>query len=63
MKHGLSTNGIGVYTPEERKRRIERFLEKRRNRVWTKRVKYDVRKVFKRNYMNTSHIYTNFVGY
>lgn len=35
----------GAYTPEERRTRIERFLEKRRNRVWTKRVKYDVRKV------------------
>jgi hypothetical protein len=37
---------IGIYTPEERKRRIERFWEKRRSRVWTKKVKYDVRKNF-----------------
>jgi hypothetical protein len=37
---------IGAYTPEERRARIERFLEKRRNRVWTKKVKYDVRKNF-----------------
>ena len=37
--------GVGVYSAEERKQRIQRFLEKRRNRVWTKRVKYDVRKV------------------
>ena len=37
---------IGIYGPEERKARIERFLEKRRNRVWAKKVKYDVRKNF-----------------
>ena len=37
---------LGSYTPEERRRRIERFLEKRKLRVWTKRVKYDVRKNF-----------------
>ena len=35
---------LGSYTPEERRKRIERFLEKRKLRVWTKRVKYDVRK-------------------
>ena len=46
VKHGFSSSGVGAYTPEERKIRIERFLEKRRNRVWTKRVKYDVRKNF-----------------
>lgn len=37
---------IGIYGPEERKARITRFLEKRRNRVWAKKVKYDVRKNF-----------------
>lgn len=37
---------IGIYGPEERKARIARFLEKRRNRVWAKKVKYDVRKNF-----------------
>lgn len=37
---------IGIYSPEARKQRIERFLEKRSKRVWTKRVKYDVRKNF-----------------
>jgi hypothetical protein len=37
---------IGVYSAEARKQRIERFLEKRNRRVWTKRVKYDVRKNF-----------------
>lgn len=43
---GGSGTIIGAYTPEERRRRIQRFLEKRRNRVWTKKVKYDVRKNF-----------------
>ena len=37
---------IGVYSPENRRKRIEKFLEKRSRRVWTKKVKYDVRKNF-----------------
>jgi hypothetical protein len=37
---------IGAYSPESRKIRIARFLEKRNHRVWTKTVKYDVRKNF-----------------
>jgi hypothetical protein len=37
---------VGIYGPEERKARIARFLEKRRSRVWAKKVKYDVRKNF-----------------
>ncbi|CAM9861337.1 unnamed protein product [Chrysoparadoxa australica] len=37
---------VGAYSPESRKKRIERFLEKRSRRVWTKTVKYDVRKNF-----------------
>ena len=37
---------IGAYSPESRKERIERFIEKRKRRVWTKKVKYDVRKNF-----------------
>mmetsp|Transcript_8893 Transcript_8893/g.8799 ORF Transcript_8893/g.8799 Transcript_8893/m.8799 type:complete len:534 (+) Transcript_8893:324-1925(+) len=37
---------VGAYSPAERRRRIERFLEKRRLRVWQKNVKYDVRKNF-----------------
>jgi hypothetical protein len=37
---------VGAYSPESRKIRIERFLEKRNLRVWTKSVKYDVRKNF-----------------
>lgn len=37
---------VGAYSPESRRRRIERFLEKRKRRVWTRKVKYDVRKNF-----------------
>lgn len=37
---------IGIYSPDARKKRIQRFFEKRRQRVWTKKVKYDVRKNF-----------------
>ncbi|CAM9650043.1 unnamed protein product [Pylaiella littoralis] len=37
---------VGAYSPEARRQRIERFLEKREKRVWTKMVKYDVRKNF-----------------
>jgi len=37
---------IGAYSPDSRKKRIEKFLKKRSNRVWTKTVKYDVRKNF-----------------
>ena len=37
---------IGIYGPDERRERIARFIEKRRARVWTKKVKYDVRKNF-----------------
>jgi hypothetical protein len=37
---------IGAYTPEERRRRIERYLDKRKRRVWTKRTQYRSRKSF-----------------
>jgi hypothetical protein len=37
---------IGAYSPESRLVRIGRFMEKRNHRVWTKTVKYDVRKNF-----------------
>lgn len=37
---------IGAYSPESRKVRIDKFLSKRHKRVWTKTVKYDVRKNF-----------------
>lgn len=43
---GRSRGYVGAYSPAERRRRIERFLEKRRLRVWQKNVKYDVRKNF-----------------
>eukprot|EP00941_MAST-03F_sp_MAST-3F-sp1_P001297 g1297.t1 len=35
---------IGAYSPEERRRRIERYLDKRKRRVWTKRTQYRSRK-------------------
>lgn len=37
---------IGAYSPDSRKVRIDKFLAKRGLRVWTKTVKYDVRKNF-----------------
>jgi hypothetical protein len=37
---------VGAYSPESRRRRVARFLEKRGRRIWTKKVKYDVRKNF-----------------
>lgn len=51
---------VGIYSPEDRKQRIMRFLEKRKRRMWTKKVKYDVRKVSLRSivpciFANLSH--------
>jgi len=37
---------VGAYSREERAKVIMRFLSKRENRVWKKRVKYEVRKSF-----------------
>lgn len=37
---------VGAYSPDSRKVRIERFLQKRNHRVWSKTIKYDVRKNF-----------------
>lgn len=37
---------VGSYSPRSRKIRITKFLEKRNHRVWTKAIKYDVRKNF-----------------
>jgi len=37
---------VGAYSPEARKMRVARFVEKRERRVWRKKVKYDVRKNF-----------------
>jgi CCT motif len=47
MQHVDRPEGwIGAYSPNSRRVRIERFIEKRNHRVWTKSVKYDVRKNF-----------------
>ena len=47
LSGGVKQSGyIGAYSPEARKLRIQRFNEKRHRRVWTKKVKYDVRKNF-----------------
>lgn len=43
---GGSGRKIGAYSPEARRQRVQRYLEKRKKRVWTKKVKYDVRKNF-----------------
>lgn len=37
---------VGAYSREARKARVELFLRKRAKRVWTKKVKYGVRKNF-----------------
>lgn len=39
-------NFVGAYSPDSRRKRIEKFLDKRQKRVWRKEVKYDVRKNF-----------------
>ena len=43
----LSISGqIGIYSAEKRRLKLERFFEKRKLRVWSKKIKYDVRKNF-----------------
>jgi hypothetical protein len=37
---------VGHYSPNSRRRCIDRFLDKRNRRIWRKRIKYDVRKNF-----------------
>lgn len=37
---------IGTYTLANRRKLLDRFLEKRKNRTWKKKIKYDVRKNF-----------------
>ena len=37
---------VGAYSPMSRHLRVNRFLEKRNQRTWTKKVKYNVRKDF-----------------
>ena len=50
---------IGAYSPESRKLRIKRFLEKRNHRVWTNKVKYDVRKNFADSRMRVKGRFVN----
>ncbi|TYZ65360.1 hypothetical protein PybrP1_012684 [[Pythium] brassicae (nom. inval.)] len=45
-KAGLKQSFVGAYSPDSRRKRIEKFLDKRQKRVWRKEVKYDVRKNF-----------------
>ncbi len=40
---GPGEKRVGVYTLEERRLRITRYLEKRQRRVWSKRVNYHCR--------------------
>lgn len=37
---------LGIYPPAIRRIKIERYMEKRKHRVWGKKIKYDVRKNF-----------------
>ncbi|KAI9909322.1 hypothetical protein PsorP6_014975 [Peronosclerospora sorghi] len=46
VKDGQKQNFVGAYSPTSRRKRIEKFLDKRQKRVWRKEVKYDVRKNF-----------------
>lgn len=49
MSSESSTDGekrIGDFTPAERLVLIQKYLEKRKRRVWTKKIKYSVRKTF-----------------
>ena len=46
VKNDENDNKIGIYSPEARRARIAKFMAKRKRRIWTKRVKYDVRKNF-----------------
>jgi hypothetical protein len=39
-------NDIGKYSPKSRRKRIDRFLTRRKRRVWAKTIKYSVRKNF-----------------
>ena len=47
MAYGETKGGrIGIYSPEARKKRLDRFFEKKKHRVWKRNIKYDVRKNF-----------------
>lgn len=39
-----SEKRVGIYTIEERKNKIEKFRERKRQRIWRKQIKYDCRK-------------------
>ena len=41
-----SVGQLGIYPPAIRRMKIERYVEKRKRRVWGKKIKYDVRKNF-----------------
>jgi hypothetical protein len=52
--HHLSSHGggaghhhekrVGIYTIEERRMKIDKFRERKRQRIWRKQIKYDCRK-------------------
>lgn len=46
IDRGDNKRYVGAYSPESRRRRIDLFNQKRKLRVWTRKVKYDVRKNF-----------------
>ena len=46
LQNSVQRNSVGIYSPRSRRKRIDRYLAKRKTRVWVKRVKYDVRKNF-----------------
>ena len=41
-----SVGQLGIYTPAQRRAKIEKYNEKKKHRVWSKKIKYDVRKNF-----------------
>mmetsp|Transcript_10077 Transcript_10077/g.10896 ORF Transcript_10077/g.10896 Transcript_10077/m.10896 type:complete len:788 (+) Transcript_10077:241-2604(+) len=42
--HAMHEKRVGIYTIEERRMKIEKFREKKRQRIWRKQIKYDCRK-------------------
>ena len=45
QKQLFSSRTIGTLTKNERKRKIDNYLAKKKNRIWTKRINYDCRKM------------------
>lgn len=41
-----SVGQLGIYSLEQRKAKIQKYIEKKKRRVWSKKIKYDVRKNF-----------------